>query len=317
VASQPFTVKPFKAASGGRAEAPSLLIAVIHDTYNPDWPSQEILKELEARGIRAEPLRISRISSTIGGRPRFTIGPRSLDDLNGAFIRSLGSILNVEQMVRRMTLLEHMEASGVTLMNPLDAILTARDKYRTLYKLEASGIPVPRTFVCEDLRAAYEHSKRMKRVVVKPLIGSRGYGSVFIDHPEVAFRVLKTLASTRHPLYVQEYVDKPARDIRAFVVDGSVVASMYRYAPKGEWRTNIAQGGEGRPCKLEGEVEELALKSAEALNLWYAGVDVIEGPKGPVVVEVNGSPDWEELTKVTGVNPAPHLVDCLLRKMKR
>jgi len=294
-----------------------MFIAVIHDTYNPDWPCQEILKELEARGIRHEFLRISRIASTIRGRPRFTVGPRSIDDLDGAFVRSLGSILNVEQMVRRVTLLEHMEACGVVLMNPLDPLLTTRDKYRTLFKLEMKGIPVPRTFVCEDLRAAYERSKKLGRVVVKPLIGSRGYGSVLIDHPEVAFRVLKTLASTRHPLYLQEYVEKPARDIRAFVVDGRVVAAMYRYAPKGEWRTNIAQGGEGEPCRLSSDLEEVALKAVEALNLWYAGVDVIEGPSEPVVVEVNGSPDWEELAEVTGVNPAPYIVDCLISKIKR
>ena len=294
-----------------------MFVAVIHDTYNPDWPCQEILRELDVRGVKHEFLRISRISSTIGGRPRFTVGPRSLDDLDGAFVRSLGSIINVEQMVRRVTLLEHMEASGVVLMNPLDPLLTTRDKYRTLYKLELSGVPVPKTFVCEDLRAAYERSKKMGKVVVKPLIGSRGYGSVLIDHPEVAFRVLKTLASTRHPLYVQEYVDKPARDIRAFVVDGRVVAAMYRYAPKGEWRTNIAQGGEGTPCRLDEEFEGVALRAVEALGLWYAGVDVIEGPRGPVVVEVNGSPDWEELTQVTGVNPAPHIVDCLLSRIKK
>lgn len=294
-----------------------MYIAVIHDTYNPDWPCQEILKELEARGIKREFLRISRIASTIGDKPRFTVGPRSIDDLDGAFVRSLGSILNVEQMVRRVALLEHMEASGVTLMNPLDPLLTTRDKYRTLFKLEMKGVPVPKTFICEDLRAAYERSKRLGRVVVKPLIGSRGYGSVLIEHPEVAFRVLKTLASTRHPLYLQEYVEKPARDIRAFIVDGRVVASMYRYAPRGEWRTNIAQGGEGEPCKLSSDFEEAALKAVEALNLWYAGVDIIEGPNGPVVVEVNGSPDWEELTEVTNVNPAPYIVDCLIKKVKR
>ncbi|MCX8204702.1 MAG: RimK family alpha-L-glutamate ligase [Candidatus Nezhaarchaeota archaeon] len=294
-----------------------MFIAVIHDTYNPDRPCQDILKELGSRGIRHEFVRISRISSVVGGRPRFTVGPRSLDDLDGAFVRSLGSIVNTEQMVRRMTLLEHLEASGVVLMNPLEPLLTTRDKYRTLYKLDAKGIPVPKTLVCEDLRTAYEYSKRLRRVVVKPIVGSRGYGSVLIEHPEIAFRILKTLASTRHPLYVQEYIDKPARDMRVFAVDGRVIAAMYRYAPKGEWRTNIAQGGEGRPCKLEGEYEEMALKAVEALDLWYAGVDIVEGPRGPVVIEVNGSPDWEELFEVTGVNPAPFIVDCLVRKIKR
>ncbi|MEM4700179.1 MAG: RimK family alpha-L-glutamate ligase [Candidatus Nezhaarchaeales archaeon] len=294
-----------------------MFIAVIHDSYNPDWPCQEILKELGRRGVRHELIKISRISSMIGGRPRFSIGSRGLDDLDGAFVRSLGSIVNTEQMVRRVTLLEHLEASGVVLMNPLDPLLTTRDKYRTLYKLEAEGIPVPRTLVCEDLRAAYEYSKRMKKVVVKPLMGSRGYGSVFIEHPEVAFRILKTLASTRHPLYVQEYIDKPARDIRAFVVDDRLVAAMYRYAPKGEWRTNIAQGGEGRPCKLDKDYAEVALRAVRALGLWYAGVDVVEGPSGPIVIEVNGSPDWRELAEVTGVNPAPHIVDCLIEKIKR
>lgn len=294
-----------------------MLIAVIHDTHTPDWPCREILKALEERGVDRLFLRISKISSRIGERPRFWFGPRSIDDLDGAFVRSLGAIVNVEQMVRRISLLEHMESCGITLMNPLDPLLTSRDKYRTLYKLEMSGVPVPRTSVSEDLRFAYEYSKRLSKLVVKPLIGSRGYGSVMIDHPEVSFRILKTLASTRHPLYVQEYIPKPSRDIRAFVVDGQVVASMYRYAPKGEWRTNIAQGGEGQPCRLGEEYVEVALKAVDAIGLWYAGVDIIEGPQGPVVVEVNGSPDWEELTYVTKVNPAPLIVDCLIKKIKR
>lgn len=293
-----------------------MLIAVIHDTYNPDWPCREILKALEDQGVERLFLRISKISSRIGEKPRFWTGSRSLDDLNGAFVRSLGSIVNVEQMVRRITLLEHMESYGVTLMNPLDPLLTSRDKYRTLYKLELKGVPIPKTSISEDLRTAYEYSKKLGKLVIKPLIGSRGFGSVLVDHPEVSFRILKTLASTRHPLYVQEYVPKPSRDIRAFVVDGSIIASMYRYAPQGEWRTNIAQGGEGEPCKLEGEFEDIVLKAVEALELWYAGVDIIEGPEGPVVVEVNGSPDWEELTMVTKVNPAPSIVKCLIKKLK-
>lgn len=293
-----------------------MLIAVIHDTYVPDRPCREVLKALEDRGVEKLFLRISKISARIGEKPRFWFGSRSLEDVNGALIRSLGSIINVEQMVRRVTLLEHMASYGTVLMNPLDPLLTSRDKYRTLYKLELKNIPVPKTSISEDLRTAYEFSKRLGRVVVKPIVGSRGFGSVLMDHPEVSFRILKTLASMRHPLYVQEYIPKPLRDIRSFVVNGQVIASMYRYAPQGEWRTNIAQGGRGKPCTLTEECREVVVKVTEAMELWYAGVDLIETPQGPVVIEVNGSPDWVELAEVTKVSPAPFIVDCLINKIR-
>lgn len=293
-----------------------MFISVIHGLSAPDHPSSELLKALRDRGVSAKLLTLSRISAYIGRKPVLSYRGSALE-LDGAFIRSLGSILTADQLVRRISLLSHMEEEGVTFMNPLDPLLSSRDKYRSLCILGRSGLNVPKTIVTEDLKAAYEWVKSVKQVVIKPEVGSRGYGAVKVENPEVAFRILKTLASFRQPLYIQEYLPKPERDIRAFVVGSEVIAAIYRVASPSEWRTNVAQGGKARPLKVTDELGEVALKATSCLGLWYAGVDIMEGPGGYVVLEVNGSPEWAGLQEATGVKPAPIMVDFLLSRLKR
>jgi ribosomal protein S6--L-glutamate ligase len=159
--------------------------------------------------------------------------------------------------------------------------------------------------------------KEMGDVVIKPVQGSRGYGTVRVQDPDVAFQVMKTLATYRKPIYMQRYVEKPNRDMRIMVIDNSIFGCMYRVAPSGYWKTNIAQGAVGKPCmKLNSEVSEIAIRSVEALGLIYGGVDIGEGRDGYVIFEVNGSPDWQELTEVTGRNPAGALIRAMLVRLK-
>ncbi|MEM1537808.1 MAG: RimK family alpha-L-glutamate ligase [Candidatus Nezhaarchaeales archaeon] len=292
-----------------------MFIGVIHGLSTPDHPSSELLKALRDRGVDADLLTISKITAHVGAKRSFSYRGSQLK-LDGAFVRSLGSILTADQLVRRISLLSHMEDEGVTLMNPLDPLLNSRDKYRSLCILERSGLRVPKTIITEDLKVAYEWVKKVGQVVIKPEVGSRGYGAVKTDDPEVAFRILKTLASFRQPLYIQEYVAKPERDIRAFVVGDEVIAAIYRVASPSEWRTNVAQGGKAKPLKVTAEVSEVALKATSCLGLWYSGVDIIEAAEGYMVLEVNGSPEWAGLQEATGVRPAPIMVDFLISKLK-
>jgi len=98
------------------------------------------------------------------------------------------------------------------------------------------------------------------------------------------------------------------RDVRAFVLGGKVIASIYR----------VAQGAEAKPIQLAPKLEKLAAKAAEAMGLIYAGVDIMEDEKkDAVVLEVNGSPSWQGLQKATGVNVAEELVEYVINYMKR
>lgn len=296
-------------------------LAVIHDTRKPDVPSQELLEAIKNKGLTPVFLRISGLSTSIDGCGRATVfyGKHKLTKVDGAIVRSIGTITSVEQYVRRLTLLKELEREGVVVMNPVDGMVKARDKYGALSFLSRAGLRVPETIVTEDIGLAYDFVAKFGRAVIKPLIGSRGYGSVLVDNPEIAFRIFKTLVSFNQVIYVQEYIEKKSYDLRVFVVDGGVLASIQRFITKpGEWRTNVAQGGKAKAYNPPEEVKEMAIKACEVLGLWYAGVDIAEtDDRGYVIFEVNVAPDWQGLAEATGVRPAEAITETLIRKCKR
>lgn len=296
-------------------------IAVIHDTKRPDLPSRELLEAIKNKGLTPVFLRISGLSTSIGmdGKAPVFYSKHELAKIDGAIVRSIGTTTSIEQYVRRLTLLKELEREGVVVMNPVDGMVKARDKYGALSSLFRAGLSVPETLVTEDIGLAYDFIMKIGKAVIKPLIGSRGYGSVLVDNPEIAFRIFKTLASFNQVIYIQEYVEKKSYDLRVFVVDGGVLASIQRFITKpGEWRTNVAQGGKAKAYDPPEEVREMAIKACEVLGLWYAGVDIAEtDDKGYVIFEVNAAPDWQGLAEATGARPAEAITEALVKRCKR
>jgi ribosomal protein S6--L-glutamate ligase len=238
---------------------------------------------------------------------RFSYRGRNLDDLSVAMVRTL-SYGTLDQITYRVSLLEHMERSGTLVVNPAYAFRRARDKYATLFYLEQNGIPVPKTVVTESFRQALHAVKGMRDVVLKPLVGARGEGSIHTEDFDVAHRVLKAAYSVGQVLYIQEYVPKPDRDIRAFVVGNEVVSAMYRVASPGSWKTNVAQKAKPVKCELPKEIEDIAIKASKSLGLEYSGVDIVEGESGPKVIEVNAAPTWHALQTVTSFDIADRIM---------
>lgn len=134
---------------------------------------------------------------------------------------------------------------------------------------------------------------------------------------DMAFNAYKRLERLGQPIYLQEYLQKRGRDIRAFVIGDGVLASIYRITRTDEWKTNVAQGGKVKSVKLSKELEELALRAFETLGLIYAGVDILETKREPVLLEVNASPSWHGLQKATGIDVAEQLVRYVVNLVKR
>lgn len=261
--------------------------------------------------------RIMDMSSYIGpDGSRFWHGDREITSVNLCFLRSFGPG-SCEQVTKRISMMEHLEFSGTLVVNPTYAYRKAKDKYSTICTLARAGLPIPRTYVTEMAHWAYRTSRGFKQIVYKPIVGSLGFGSMRFSNPDLAFNAYKTLERWGHPIYVQEYLEKPGRDIRAFVIGETILASVYRVAPPGEWKTNVAQGGQTQPIRLSGELKELALRATKSLGLLYAGVDILETEDGPVLLEVNGSPSWQGLERATGVNVAERLVQFVVRLVRR
>src|SRR5262249_42188209 len=138
---------------------------------------------------------------------------------------------SLEQVVFRMDLLHRAHARGQLVLNPPAALETCVDKYLASARLEAAGLPVPATRVCQDADTALEAFAALGGdVVVKPLFGSEGRGLLRITDPESAWRAFRTLERLQAVIYVQEFVHHPGWDLRAFVVGERVLAAMRRRA---------------------------------------------------------------------------------------
>jgi ribosomal protein S6--L-glutamate ligase len=274
----------------------------------PDVNVNQLIKASNKLGFETIPAGIMDLSAYVSSDvSRFFVKDREITGLQVCFIRSLGPGTH-EQISRRTSFMEHLELSGTFVVNPVYAFRRARDKYATMYTLAKAGLPIPKTFVTENALRAYRFAKRSTSIVCKPMIGSMGYGVMRFEDLDLAYNAFRLFERINQPIYVQEFIQKPGKDIRAFVIGDQVLAAIHRIAPFGHWKTNIAQGGKAKAVKLTREIKELAIKSTQVLGLEYAGVDLVETSKGPIILEVNSSPSWQGLQQTTGKNIAEHLI---------
>jgi ribosomal protein S6--L-glutamate ligase len=298
-----------------------LKIAIISDHATPLWSARQILLALENLGVTTQYIRPSELVSVFGEEEYSVLHLPSLKplDIDGAILRDLGTSLTLENFLRRYDVLRHLELLGTLVINPVESMITARDKYRSLMLLSKAGIPVPKTFVLEDFMTVPKIVEMWGKAVVKPLIGSMGFGIVMTENPDIAYTIARTLLQLKQPVYLQKYVEKPGRDIRVLVIGNEIVAAYYRVQTSPNvWKTNVAQGA--KPIlipKPDKELEDLALKIIKTLNLYYAGIDIAESPNGYKVLEVNAAPQWRGLQKATGINPATHLAKYVTSLIKR
>ncbi len=294
-------------------------IAIIHTRPTPPWSARQLILALESLGATASYIRPDQILSEFGGlekSSRVYHGSSPLD-VSAVILRDIGFAITLEQFLRRFSAIKHLEILGTPVVNPVESLVLARNKHLSLLLLSSRGIPVPRTAVTEDPYTAYRIAQSWGTIVIKPIVGSMGFGALKLDDPDVAFVVARTLAQLGQPIYVQEYVEKPNRDIRAFVVGDRVVAAYYRVGDR-SWKTNIAQGAKAVAIdRCPSEVEELAVRCCKILGLHYGGVDIAETENGYVVLEVNASPGWRGLVAATGINPATHIARYVIELARR
>ena len=280
------------------------------------WSSTQLRKALAKHNIPHVCFSFPRLTARIGYKPYLNIGNINiLDKLDALIIRPIGRG-SLEEIVFRMDMLYRLQRLGLLIINSPEAIEHCVDKYDILAILEDKGIPVPRTAVTENVDEALNAFHELGGdVVVKPLFGSRGIGATRVRDPEVASTIFRSLTFYHNVIYIQEFVPHGFSDIRAFVIDNRVVAAMRRVASS--WKTNYSQGARPEPTLLDNMLEELAVKSAKLIECKIAGVDILESPKGPVVVEVNSQPGWRGLQSVTRVNIADEIVNFVISELKK
>lgn len=219
-----------------------------------------------------------------------------------------------------LAVVKHFEMLGVFSVNSSQAISESRNKMRSLQVLTQAGLQVPSTVLTRStygLRASVEAVKGLP-VVLKVLQGTQGVGVMLVHTPVSLGSVLDTLRTLDQDVIIQQFlVEGAGRDYRVFVVGDRVVATMMRTAPKGEFRSNIHQGGEGNVIKLPAHYHEAAIRAAKVLGLQVAGVDLMESNQGPMIIEVNSSPGFEGIEKATGINVAETIIKHVKRVLRK
>jgi RimK family alpha-L-glutamate ligase len=277
-------------------------------TRNEDgWCTDQLCEAMEKQKITPVCFSFRQLTARVKSKPEASVNDINiLEDFDALIIRPIGRV-SVEEVIFRMDILHRLQRRGLTIINPPLSIERSVDKYHTLSLLEEYGIPVPRTIVTENHEEALKAFNELGGdVVIKPLFGSRGVGTTRVSDPDVAIRLFRAITFYHGVLYLQEFIPHGNSDVRAFIVGDRVISAMHRVAQS--WKNNVSLGA--KPVKLNPtkEVENLAVKTAQVIGCYVAGVDLIESQNGPVVIELNSQPGWRGLQSVASVNIAEEIV---------
>jgi [lysine-biosynthesis-protein LysW]---L-2-aminoadipate ligase len=213
-----------------------------------------------------------------------------------------------------------LNAFGVPTVNTAAVAEVCGDKLTTSAMLAKAGVLQPRNVVAFTPEAALEAIEAFGYpVVLKPVVGSWGRLLAKINDRDAAEAVLEhkaTLGSVQHSVfYIQEFIEKPGRDIRAIVIGDRVLTAMYRKSE--HWITNTARGGEGELCPITPDIEEICLKATAAVGGGVLAVDLVEHPdKGMVVNEINHTMEFHTMQPVSGVDIAGEIVEYVVSAAK-
>jgi [lysine-biosynthesis-protein LysW]--L-2-aminoadipate ligase len=224
------------------------------------------------------------------------------------------------QHSRALYALSVLETWGLPTVNTFEVADVCGNKLLTTMRLIRDGVPSPRTrlaFTPESALAAVEELGYP--AVLKPLVGSWGRLISKVNDRDAAESILEhkdVLGTYMHSIYyIQEYVAKPGRDIRAFVVGDETIGAIYRYSD--HWITNTARGGKATKCEVTPELNDLCVRAAKAVGGGVVAVDVLEAPEGLLVNEVNYTMEFRNSIDTTGVNIPGRVVDYALKVAAR
>ncbi|MES2746992.1 MAG: 30S ribosomal protein S6--L-glutamate ligase [Bacteroidota bacterium] len=217
-------------------------------------------------------------------------------------------------------LTRQFQAMKVYCLNSAAAITQSRDKLFSLQLLLRNEIDIPTTGFANSPLDTDDLIKMVggPPLIVKLLEGTQGKGVVLAETKKAAESVINAFKSLNANILVQEFIkEADGKDLRLFVVDGKVVASMQREAAPGEFRANIHMGGTATVIKPTSEEKKIAIKAAKAMDLKVAGVDIIRSSKGPLLLEVNSSPGLEGIEGATNKDIASEMIIAIETNIKR
>ncbi|MGQ9479353.1 MAG: lysine biosynthesis protein LysX [Thermoproteota archaeon] len=232
------------------------------------------------------------------------------------------ALLRCVSYFKSLHLSKYLEGVGVYSVSSFRTLQTAGNKLFTSVELARSGVKTPLTIISFSYQSALDSLNKVGYpAVLKPVVGSWGRLISLITDRYSAEAVLEDrqyMSPLYQIYYVQEYINKPGRDIRVTVIGGEVASAIYRISPPDQWKTNIALGGRSEKAEVTEELAEIVLKVVEAVGGEFVGVDVMESPReGFLVNEVNPTPEFRGSMEATGVNIPEKVLKYLVSRVRK
>lgn len=280
------------------------------------YSNKRLIEAAEARGHEIHFLNIQHCYMKLDAQTpevRYR-GGKILDDLDAVIPR-----IRPSMTFYGCALLRQFDSIGTYCLNSSSSISQSRDKLFSSQLFSKNGINIPITGFAKSPLETKDLIDMVggSPLIVKLLESAQGKGVVSAETNKAAESVINAFKSLQANILVQEFIkEADGKDIRCFVVDGKVVASIMREAKKGEFRSNIHQGGLAKKVRITAEEKRLAIKAAKIFKLDVAGVDIIRSNKGPLLLEVNSSPGLEGIESITGKDIANEIIVAIEKKLK-
>ena len=278
-------------------------ITVLYDTIR--WEEKALLEAGKKKGINIQMKDCKKLSLEL---------EQNIDNLGTVLQRCVSYYRNVHSTAA-------LEGMGVNIINCLKTGVFAGNKLYTHMLLKKFGVPTPYASVTFSKEAAIEMlEKQGYPKVIKPTVGSWGRMISKLNDKDAAEGIIES-RENMYPIYqihyLEEFVERPPRDIRAIMVGDKIVAAIYRHSGNGNWKTNMALGGRAEKCEVTGEMEEMCIKAKNAVEGQIVGVDLMESrDKGLVVHEVNNTTEYKNTVRVCEVDIPSLMIDYALNSKK-
>lgn len=266
------------------------MLAILYDRIRPD--EEMLFRAAEGLGIPFRKVYAKRLPMKLGERP---------PELEGV----TAAVERLVSQSKGLAVSRYLASLGIPVVNRPEVIEVCGDKWATSCALEKNGVPQPKTALATESDEALKIIEAMGYpVVMKPVVGSWGRLLSKINDRDAAETILEhkeVLGGYQHQLfYIQELVNKPGRDIRAFVAGDRCIAAIYRSSE--HWITNTARGGKASNCEVTKEIADISVRAAKAVGGGVVAIDLFESERGLLVNEVNHTMEFKNSVSTTGVD---------------
>lgn len=282
-------------------------IAVLSMSMNV-YSTQRIVKEAERMNHTISQIDYTKCALVWGHpKPAVYYNNQDISASYDAVIPRIGSTWSKQAIA----VVAQLETNGIFSSATALGIAVAKNKLLASQTLHNNGVPMPLTLACVSPSSITEqlHQVGGVPVIIKVQEGTQGVGVMLAETIPAAKAIVDTMYSLNTPVLVQEFIQESnGEDIRVFIIDNKIVASMKRSSAAEEFRSNLHRGGKGAVVTLTHTEQEIALAAVKCLGLGVAGVDLIRAKRGPLVLEVNASPGLQGIEQATGINIAKRII---------